>query len=369
MSTRTTEIKYYSLSSILSKNAVYNLIIGERSNGKTYAVLKYGVQQWVKNRSQLAIVRRWQQDITGARATQMFANLIQNGEITKLTKGKYTGIYYYARKFYFCNYDENGKSIYDTENDCFAYVFALSEMEHDKSISFPSVNTILFDEFIAKGLYLQDEFVLFMNTISTIIRLRENVKIFMCGNTVNKFCPYFKEMGLKHVDSMKQGTIDLYTYGDSRLTVAVEYCEFIGMSKANNFYFAFDNPKLHMITNGAWAIDIYPHCPTRYRPKDVQFIYFIEFDGYLYQCEIVSQGNDLFTFIHQKTTELKNPDSDIVFTLDYVPKINYNRNVLKPCIKRLEILAWFFNTGRVYYQNNEVGDSIHNYLQICKGGL
>ena len=32
---------YYSLDKILSKKATYNLIIGERSNGKTYAVKKY----------------------------------------------------------------------------------------------------------------------------------------------------------------------------------------------------------------------------------------------------------------------------------------------------------------------------------------
>lgn len=38
--------EFYSLEPILSKNATYNMIIGERSNGKTYAVLKYSLQQW-----------------------------------------------------------------------------------------------------------------------------------------------------------------------------------------------------------------------------------------------------------------------------------------------------------------------------------
>ena len=32
--------KYYSLKKIMSENADYNIIIGERSNGKTYAVLE-----------------------------------------------------------------------------------------------------------------------------------------------------------------------------------------------------------------------------------------------------------------------------------------------------------------------------------------
>ena len=45
----------------------------------------------------------------------------------------------------------------------------------------------------------------------------------MLGNTVNRYCPYFKEMGLAHIKEMKPGDIDLYRYGDSELTVAVEY--------------------------------------------------------------------------------------------------------------------------------------------------
>ena len=65
---------------------------------------------------------------------------------------------------------------------------------------------------------------------------------------------------------MEQGSIDLYTYGTEGLTVAVEYCKAMAKSKQNNFYFAFNNPKLHMITNGAWELDIYPHCPYKYKP-------------------------------------------------------------------------------------------------------
>ena len=68
----------------------------------------------------------------------------------------------------------------------------------------------------------------------------------------------FAEMGLTHIDKMKQGTIDVYTYGTSELTVAVEYCESMKGSKENNYYFAFNNPKLNMITSGAWELNLYP---------------------------------------------------------------------------------------------------------------
>lgn len=357
--------KYYSLTNILKKNAVYNVIIGERSNGKTYSVLKYALKQRIEHGGQVAIVRRWKEDISGRRAADIWKSLIANDEVTKLSNGQWTGITYWAGKFYLCNYDKEGKPIYNTDSDTLGYCFALSDTEHNKSISYPYITTILFDEFLTKHVYLQDEFVLFMNTVSTIVRQRTNVKIFMLGNTVNKYCPYFQEMGLTHVLQMDQGTIDVYTYGDSKLTVAVEYCATLKASRENNFYFAFNNPRLEMITSGAWELDIYPHLPVKYRPCDIQFTYFICFNGQVYQCEIIEVKGVPFTFIHDKTTPIKDTDNDLIYTLEYNPKLNYRRNILKPLTKLEERILWFYKSDRVFYQDNTVGDAINNYLKLC----
>jgi len=204
-----------------------------------------------------------------------------------------------------------------------------------------------------------------MNTVSTIVRQRTDVKIYMLGNTVNKYSPYFQEMGLKHILKMDQGVIDVYKYGESKLTVAVEYCSSTKSKKENNFYFAFDNPKLKMITGGAWELDIYPHNPIKFKPKNIKFIYFILFNDGIYQCEIVSLDDISFTFIHIKTTELQNKEKDLIYSLDYIPKLNYNRNIYNPINKLQEKVLWYFKTDRIYFQDNTVGDAIHNYLKIC----
>lgn len=360
------ENHFYTLDRIKKKNAVYNVIIGERSNGKTYAVLLEGLKKYCETGGQIAYVRRWKEDVTGKRASGVWNAIVQNGEVERLTDGRYKGIHYYAGKYYLCNY-EKGKVIYNDE-DIIGYTFALSDTEHNKSISYPRVETIVFDEFLTKHIYLPDEFVLFMNTISTIVRQRTNVKIYMLGNTVNKYSPYFQEMGLNHVMKMKQGTIDVYKYGNSKLTVAVEYCASTQSKKTNNFYFAFDNPKLEMITGGAWELNIYPHLPMKYKPKDIQFVYFIIFNDNIYQCEIIMIGDVTFTYIHIKTTPIQDEDKDLIYTLEYVPKMNYNRNIYKPINKLQERVLWYFKTDRVYYQNNEVGDAINNYLKICSRG-
>lgn len=364
------KIEYYNPKNIISKNAVYNVIFGERSNGKTYSILKYGLEQYFATGGQIAIVRRWKEDVIGRRASEIFSAINANDEVFKLSNGKYKAVTYFAGKFYLCNYDDNGKTVYNLETDCLGHCFALSENEHNKSISYPHITTIMFDEFLTKHIYLQDEFVAFMNTVSTIVRQRTNVKIFMLGNTVNKYCPYFEEMGLTHVKEMQQGTIDIYTYGNSDLKVAVEYCSSLESQKKNNFYFAFNNPKLNMITNGAWELDIYPHLPEKYNPKQIEFIYFIIFSGQVFQCEIVTdKRGEMFTYIHDKTTPIKDEETDLIYTLEYNHHLNYSRNIMKPISKLQERIAWFFKTDRVFYQNNSVGDTINNYLKLCKGGI
>ena len=360
-------MKYYSLNKINKKNATYNVIFGERSNGKTYATLKQVLENYFSDGSQFAYIRRWSVDVQPKRMNNLFNAIIEDGYLEKLSGGKFTAIFYRTGRFYLCTYSDKGKPIYN-EEDVIGYAFSLSENEHNKANSYPRVTTIIFDEFLTNKIYLPDEFILFMNTVSTIVRQRTNVKIYMLGNTVNKFCPYFKEMGLTNILSMKQGTIDVYTYGETKLKVAVEYADSKKKFKKNNFYFAFNNPKLKMITGGAWELNIYPHAPVKWLPKNIMFTYFIDFNDSIFQCEIINKDANVFTYIHEKTTPIKNPDKDIIYTLDYNPKINYNINILKPLNDYQNKITWFFTHDRVYYQNNNVGDAINNYLKICKRG-
>ena len=356
--------KYYTLDNILKQQAQYNIIFGERSNGKTYASLDYGVRNYFEGKGKMALIRRWREDFKGKRGQSYFEALVSNGLIDKYSKGLWSGVYYYSGRWYFSRLGEDGKI--EREEEPFCYAFSITEMEHDKSSSFPDVTTIIFDEFLTRGYYLPDEFVSFMNCISTIVRDRTNVKIFMLGNTVNKYCPYFNEMGLNHIKEMKQGDIEVYNYGESGLRVAVEYSDFPGKAKGSDLYFAFDNPKLKMITNGVWEVDIYPHLPRKYKPKDIAFDYFIEFDGQKLHCEIVYLDDFAFTFIHLRTTEIRDRENAFIFSPDYSPYPHHKRNILKPTTETEKKIYMFFRNEKVYYQNNEVGEIVRNYLNWCK---
>ena len=344
------------------------MIIGERSNGKTYGTIKYGLEEYFKNGGEIAIIRRMEEDFRGKRATTLFAPLIENGVIQTLSKGKYNSVKYYSQRWYFQHIEEDKKKCF-TEETPFAYAFALSSMEHDKSSSYPKVKTIIFDEFLTRNIYLNEEFVTFQNVLSTIIRDRNDVLIFMLGNTVNKFCPYFKEMGLTNITKQQQGTIDVYTYGDSGLRVAVEFCA-NKTEKKSDVFFAFNNPKLKMIKSGSWEIDIYPHLPCKYVPKDIKYMYFIRFNDETLQCEIIrvdepeTKRKVTFTYIHRKTSEIKDDNGKyLVFQEEFSPLSNYKRRITKARTELERYILSFFASDKVFYQDNDVGEIVRNYLQ------
>ena len=358
-------VKFYSLTPILSKDCQYNIIFGERSNGKTYAILKYILENYCKHGHQGALVRRWKEDFRGKRGQQMFDALVSDGLVSRLTDGKYSTIYSYSGKWYLANPDSRtGKMISAPEPFCFG--FALSDVEHDKSTSYPKVKTIFFDEFLTRQYYLPDEFVTFMNVISTIVRQRNDVKIFMAGNTVNQYCPYFTEMGLSHIKEMDKGAIEVYKYGESKLRVAVEYADSISKKgKPSDIYFAFDNPKLTMITGGTWEMAMYPHLPVKYKPNNVIFTYFMRFNDELLQCEIVHVDNTVFTYIHRKTTPIQDENKDIIYELEYDNRPNHIRNMRHCSLPINKKIGQFFADNKVFYQDNEVGEIVRNYLVQC----
>lgn len=355
--------KYYSLKKILAEKADYNIIIGERSNGKTYAVLEKILTDYIEEKKEGAYIRRWKDDIIGKRGDNVFSALCENGLVEKLTKGQYQTIIYSKASWHLAKYDDNIKRMKADPNP-FCYAFALSDMEHDKSVSFPKVYNIVFDEFLTRRYYLPDEFIIYMNTLSTIIRDRENIKIFMLGNTVNKYCPYFEELGIKNIETMQQGSIDVYTFSNE-LKIAVEYCNETKGAKKSNKYFAFDNPRLNMITKGKWELDIYPHLPQGYKIKTNSIIYtfVIVFQNKKIGCDVIQQNDDIFIYCRPKTTGIK--DSELVYTLDYTPYMQCRKSFLQPMDKIDKKIKAFFATNRVFYQSNDIGEIIHNYLLAC----
>lgn len=358
--------KYYDISHLVRDypDAYYYVAFGERSNGKTYSALDYALERYYSTGEQFAYIRRFGQDIKKKNLQNLFSTHIENGRLVKLSKGEFNLVDYTTGMFIPYYYQEGEKKVVRA-SEPIGFAFDLNSMEHHKSTSYPKVTTVIFDEFLSRQGYLTNEFVLLMNTLSTIIRDRVNVKIFMIGNTVNRYCPYFQEMGLNHIKDQKPGTVDIYHYADSGLEVVVEYCDPMSKrgGKQSDVYFAFDNPQLKMITGGAWEISIYPHLPKKYRPKDVVTNFFVEFDEELLHCEIVVTDEEHFIFVHPKTTPIKDECQDFIYGDKPNGKWNYRVGISNNGDRLSLLISQLIRENRVFYSDNETGEILRNYMQ------
>lgn len=357
--------KYYNIAHLIKDypEALYYMAFGERSNGKTYSALDYALERYFKHGEQFAYIRRFGEDVKKKNLSNLLASHVENRRITELSGGTFNLVNYTGGQFIAYSFDEStGKIINDKEP--MGYAFDLNAMEHHKSVSYPKVTTIIFDEFLSRQGYLANEFVLFMNTLSTIIRDRINVNIFMIGNTVNKFCPYFSEMGLTHVKDQKPGTVEVYTYADTGLSVVVEYCDPTSKrgGKKSDVYFAFDNPQLKMITSGTWEIAIYPHLEHKFRPKDVMYNFFISFDKSILHCQLIMTETEYYMFVHPKTTPIKQEGSDIVYTDHPTGKWNYKVGIHNQTDSLSMTIRQLISENRIFYSDNETGEILRNYI-------
>lgn len=371
---------------ILDSLCEYYMLVSSRSDGKSYSVLEMMLYlKWNYGYSG-GIIRRWDDDLKPKTATEIIKNLIGLNEITyertkgkwnnaveEITEGYWNTIRYISRKFYFAKIVEGEDDIID--DSPIMYTFAVSQEEHYKMTSYPDIKITLFDEFITRKTYLDDEAVSYLNIISTIVRVRDDLINFMCANTISLYCPYFKEMGITKIKKMECGDIDTYEYCDENgipvMHTRIEYIKSIDKKyKKSNKYFAFNNPKLKMITDGKWELRMYPHLSMndRYERKDVMYTYFINFDDELLQCEIVfkydetSKETRTFTFIHRKTTPLYLESNTIVFSPEFNTNIHYRRKITHPVDELGKKILSYYQRDLIFYQDNEVGNIIENYL-------
>jgi len=384
-------MKYYELDNILAKNAHYNFVIGERSNGKTTAVLRHIVRDYYETGRRGAIIRQMEEDIKGHKGASLFAGMISAGMIDELTDGEFQGVKFHNRAYYLGRQDEMGQWSYEKEP--FAHIFAVSQAIHYKSNSYPNVGTIMFDEFMRQDhVYLVDEVVQFLNLVSTIVREKNDAIIFLIANTVSWNSPYFKKFGLKNVSQMKPGTIATVEYKRKRptgkelvMTVAIEYCENTASygGKASDVYFLIDDERVNMITDGSFAIPSYPPCPHHFTAENVKLTCWVISDETILRCRLMKVNREVFFFVDTIERFMRQPGEtvgsmqpdwerfnilldkrrDLVYSMEFSSDPSHYTNPAMPYADRRT--RWFpdaLRANRVFFESNEAGEELMYYL-------
>lgn len=165
--------RYYSY-----KDLFTFLILGGRGTGKTTGLAWKVGTNFNKRKEQFVLIRRYKAETKKAR--DFFSKVWTDYEV----EGG-DGTYMLYTK------DIKGKK------ELVGYFLTLSKQADYKSgINFDKVTTIIYDEAIIRRKsskrYLSDEMTDFFELISSITRTRTNYKIFILGNNLDLFNPYFE---------------------------------------------------------------------------------------------------------------------------------------------------------------------------------
>lgn len=174
------EKTYYSLDRLLSYGAMFNIAVGARGLGKTYACKKRAIKRALDGGEEFVYLRRFQTEL---KHVSTFFNDIR-GEFPEWE------LSVDGRK---AKVRPKGS---DGEWTTIGYFLALTAGATLKSVSYPNVHTLIFDEFIIEEgtrHYLPAEVDTFLDLYSTIDRNNDRVKVFMLSNAVRCVNPYFIE--------------------------------------------------------------------------------------------------------------------------------------------------------------------------------
>ena len=162
---------WYCYDRIMSYNALFNFILSPRGNGKSYGGKEKVIKNYLKRKEQFLYVRRYKDELKDI--DKFFDDI----------REKFDGV----------EFEVKGKKAF-INGEVAGYFVALSTSQKLKSVPFPFVTTILFDEFIVdKGhiTYLRNEVEVFLDLFETVARKRDNVRAIFLANNVSRVNPYF----------------------------------------------------------------------------------------------------------------------------------------------------------------------------------
>lgn len=184
---------FWNIRRTLTHNALFNFILGNRGGGKTYGAKEWSIDNFLKRKEQFGYIRRYKDDLK--EPMEHFFDDI---------KEKYPDYEFKtdSKKFYIRLKPEEENAKW-TDDDVAGYGFVLSTGDNKKSISYPKITTMIFDEFLLdKGnqVYLQDEPKKLLNLYETVARPgtdHPRVVMFLLANAISVTNPYFLYWNLR----------------------------------------------------------------------------------------------------------------------------------------------------------------------------
>lgn len=174
-------------------NCLFNFIVGTRGGGKSYGAKKKAVKNFLRKGEQFGYIRRYKDDLKEPLET-FWKDIGQEFPDHECMVS--------GNKVYIRIKPANKKEKW-TEKDIAGYGFFLSTANNKKSISYPDITMLIFDEFLLEEgnqRYLKREVNNMLNLYETVARPgsgHKRVTLWMLANAITITNPYFLYWDLK----------------------------------------------------------------------------------------------------------------------------------------------------------------------------
>lgn len=349
--------QYYRLDNLLACNCFWMVLIGMRTNGKSYAVKEYTLKKAYEKGEKFVYLRRWSEDIKTADVASYF----DDAPVSKITNGEWDSVTAWQGYFYFSTCGDDGKVKRSTKP--IGRYCSLNQAERYKSQVF-DVHRLIFEEFLTDKIYLgnrntKSEADILLQFVSTIARDR-NIQVFMIGNTISRVCPYF-DWGLTNIWRMKPGTIDIYHLrGENGVVdIAVENCEVV--SRDSKMFFGNASKQ---IISGEWEVHDVPKLTKPLAYFEDLYELMIRTTSFKYVLKLLydPETGGSCVYIYPSTTDrkIRRVVTDKFSTDPFVT------NGLNPEIGAEALMMRCFRDGKVCYSDNLTGTDFKQVIDQYK---
>lgn len=348
-----------------NKRCGYYMLLSKRGVGKTTSVMLLGLILFKLYGVQIQYIRQTEDMLKPKFAQELMSTILSCGYIETLTEGRWNYAYYYANKWVFAKIDEDGHIIEKTALH-FCYTLSIDQsFTYKSNYNAPMGNFTVFDEFIGKR-YTANEFVYYLDILSTIIRKRSGVINFMLSNNIDEFSEYFEEFEIyEQIREMKAGECDIAeTPGGTRIYVEKINIHDKNAARLNAEYFGFKNPRLYAITGaGEWNVALCKHYDLDDETELIDRTHYIKMGYNLVNIELHRSGKYGYICRIHKATRVH--EDSIIYTMDMIEDKRYRQGKGH---SRVDAFIWgLLRHGLWHYATNSQKNFVDKYVSICYG--
>lgn len=350
---------YYRLTRILGLKAIFNLLIGQRSNGKSFSVKEECTKEAFLGLGKFIYLRRWDLELKQDDMQDYFLDC----PVSEITGGQYNYIECYRKRFYLANIDSDGKI---DRGPIVGRAASLSSAEHLKSvIQRGEYKNVIFEEFCTDSGYLRNEPNKLMHFVATVFGTKNTGRVWMIGNTISRYNPYFYTWQLRNIQKMAPGDLDLYEFTTdegNKIRVAVEFCS--TMKNSNTMYFG---DSAAQITTGVWETESQPSIPEDFGKFSVIYSIFMQQENFFFLLKIIKNAADEMLLLVAPAEE-NDREKTARKISDVVSGDPMATETLVPLTPGDKLTLHLFHLGKIVYANNLTGSDFKSIIR-SKGKL